>query len=240
MSGVYATKIPLENFVRSFTPSNWWYPVEPITEEIKSQLLEDAIQRVSVACTHRHNNYCMIEGWRKCSDVTLRSVKLYLLVHLIPFLIFKRGKDKYSKESLLKLLKGFLRSLGFIGGFAFIGEICLCYMPRKLNHFSPLWCKIASGITSSSVFIESSSRWSEFALTVFPRLLESFKMYFVKQKQWFDIPFGLNFMLAAAFAIIGHLYYSDSACIKRQIIPLFNLIFGEMKSPESEKKQKGV
>ena len=240
MSGVYATQIPLEKFVRLFTPSSWWYPIEPLTEEIKSQLLEDAIQRVSVACKYRHNHYCMIEGWRKGGDVALRSVKLYFLVHLIPFLIFKKGKDKYSKESLLKLLKGFLRSLGFIATFAFVGEVCLCYLPHNLYHFSPLWCKLVSGLTSSSVFIESRSRWSEFALTVFPRLLESYKMYFRKQKLWVDIPFGLNLMFAAAFAIIGHLYYSDSSCIKRQIIPLFNLILGEMKSFESEKSQKDV
>ena len=233
--GLYAVDIPLERIIRMITPSSWWYNLVPLTMDMKNILLENAKHKVHVDCIHRHNHYCLIEVWRKGIDVTQRSVKLYLLVHLIPFLLFKKGKDKYSKDNLKKLAIGFLRSLAFICTFASVGELFLCVFPRRLDHFSPNWCSFASGVTASSVFLETKSRWAEFAMTVFPRLIESIKLNLSKQKLWVDIPMGLNIMFAVAISILSELYYSDKQSIKRQILPLLNLIFGEYDQTKNSK-----
>lgn len=238
--GVYTNRVPLEDLLKLVTPKSIWFPVKPISAEDRAALMAKVVESgVHTCCSYRHANHCILEAWRKTGDVTQRSLKLYFLVHVIPYLIFKKNnKEKYSKKGLLKLSKGILRSLSFIAGFAFIGEIFLCYMPSNLSHFSGNWCAFASGMCAASVFFEQSSRWGEFAMTVFPRLLESFKPYLAKQQRWTDLPRGLNIMAAFAFATISHLYFTDRDCVKQQFRSFFSLIFGKAEF-QGEKSVKG-
>ena len=60
--------------------------------------------------------------------------KMYLLVHLIPFLIFKRKKlMKEPLQESKKLLKGYLRSLGFIFYCCTAAKYGWCLMQRTDN-----------------------------------------------------------------------------------------------------------
>lgn len=238
MSGVFKDKVPFEDFLKLITPASLWFKQRVLTAEQKMQLMSEAIHNVHTDCAYRHPHNHLIEIYRKGADVTVRSIKLYVLVHVLPYILFKRGKDKYSARSLLKLLKNICRSLMFIGGFAVIGEISLCYLPNLLKNFSPRWCFYASGLTSSSVFLEDPSRWAEFSLTVFPRLLESFKTYFGKQKLWIEIPYGLKLMSAFTFAVIAHLYNKDTDCIKKQIQFILGLILGQPILPGENKEER--
>jgi hypothetical protein len=238
MSGIFKDKVPFEDFLKLITPASLWFKQKMLSTDQKMQLLADAIHNVHTDCAYRHPHNHLIEVYRKGADVTLRSIKLYVLVHVLPYILFKRGKDKYSAKNLLKLLKNIFNSLVFIGGFAVIGEIFLCYLPNLLKNFSPRWCFYASGAASASVFFEDSSRWAEFSLTVFPRLLESWKTYFAKQKLWIDIPHGLKWMSAFTFAVIAHVYNTDKECVKRQIRFVLNLILGEPILPEERKEEK--
>ena|SRR3990167_3137885 len=237
MSGIFKDKVPFEDFLKLITPASLWFKQRILTAEQKMQLMTEAIQHVHTDCAYRHPHNHLIEIYRKGADVTVRSIKLYVLVHVLPYILFKRGKDKYSARSLFKLLKNILRSLMFIGGFAVIGEISLCYLPNLLKSFSPRWCFYASGVTSSSVFLEDPSRWAEFSLTVFPRLLESFKTYFGKQKLWIDVPHGLKLMSAFTFAVIAHVYNKDRDCIKKQIQFILGLVLGEPILPGPSKEE---
>ena len=227
MAGLFPNKVPFESLLRLLTPSSMWHPQRPLPAEEKMEMLAQAIERVSVQCDTRHPHSHLLEAWRKTADVTLRSVKMYALVHLVPFLVFKKRKDKYTVKNLKKLIKNILRSLLFIAGFACIGELCLCYMPSKLKHFSPNWCFFGSGLSASSVFFEDPSRWGEFAMTVFPRLLESFEKYYSKQHRWVSIPYGRAIMFAFAFGVIADTYNKDIDCIKKTIASAIGLVIGE-------------
>ena len=64
-------------------------------------------------------------------------------MHLAPFLIFKlkmilKGKRKAGDE-LKKLLRGYVKSLGFILTFGFIGKLMWCYVIKLCGTFN---CKI--------------------------------------------------------------------------------------------------
>ena len=227
MSGIFKDKVPFEDFLKLITPTSLWYPMKKLTDSEKAALLASAIHKVSVSTLCRHPNHPILEAWRKAGDVAVRSSKLYSLVHIIPFLLFKSKKETLSVQGWLKLLIGIVRSLSWIGGDAFIAILWLSFGASRLEHFGPKWGFISSGMAACAIFFEHKSRWSEFSMTVFPRLFESWRTYFTKQKLWVEVPYGLNMMLAFSFGFISTLYnQKDQECIKRLFRWLVKLILG--------------
>lgn len=77
-----------------------------------------------------HDNHCLVDSFSKGADTMTRTFKVYSLVHIIPFLLFKRKQLRQNPaKSLTKLLKGIVRSNLLIFGYLGMFRAVLC-----LNH----------------------------------------------------------------------------------------------------------
>lgn len=68
--------------------------------------------------------------------------KMYLIVHLLPLLIFKRKKliNKYwsyhfsPAQEIKKLIVGFVKSLLFAGGYSMLVRRTICFLTRYYSY----------------------------------------------------------------------------------------------------------
>ena len=153
-----------------------------------------------------------------------KMYKVYVLIHVIPHLLFK--KDKFSKEALLKLARNILQTLTFFTVYAFFGKVVWCYLKNIYGTFDPTIGTLLAGCCASSIFIERRSRWTEFALNVFPRYIESLKPLLSKRKLWIEIPFLANMIFSFSMGSIAYVFFKDPDSIKKTFQSLAGLIFG--------------
>ena len=134
--------------------------------------------------------------------------KTYLIIHLIPLLLFKR-KELRNKpiRTIYNFLKGYLRSMSFILWFVFFGTKGLCDMKKFNNpehtgilyrillffpNFSTALCfSLMSGFASTGVLFEAPNRRLELAQYMFPRILEG-HITFLRKRHYIPakIPLG--------------------------------------------------
>jgi hypothetical protein len=69
-----------------------------------------------------------VESFRKAENIGRKGFKVYALVHIVPFILFKRKKWKKNKvKETLKLIKGIARSMTFISLWGLIGKFVWCH-----------------------------------------------------------------------------------------------------------------
>lgn len=84
-----------------------------------------------ITCEHVHpDTSCFYETYYKCTRSIARGFKFYLVLHLVPFLLFKLKKikdPKKFKEEFVSLIRKYIGSLCFMG--ALVGGIktFLCF-----------------------------------------------------------------------------------------------------------------
>jgi hypothetical protein len=223
-----STHILLEGVLRKiFPPSYWANPIKIMSPQEKAIALDAILNGTHemTGCECVHPNSCLVQTTAKCISVIMRTSTLYTLIHLVPFLAFRRGKDKYSLKSLLKLVTGILKSIMFASHFSFVGKGCWCLLTKLKQPSS--WHGLLMGFVSSiAIFWESPSRWPEFAMNMLPRWFETIAPTLRKQKRWIEIPYGQNLLLAVTMAIIGWIYFEEPTAIKKQIKWLLDLVLG--------------
>ena len=97
-------------------------------------------------------------------------------------LIFKRKELKKDPLPILKkTLQAWLRSVLSMTAFSFIGRLFMCYIKRVFGEQTGSKIFWFNGICATALFIEKSNRWPEFAMNIFPRLIESWPVYLRKQ-----------------------------------------------------------
>ena len=220
--------MPFEGVLKKILPSSWFWNKTLPTNELKDMMIQDAASGKGIHldnCQHFHDHACELQMYSKGLRVMIRTSKIYALAHIIPFLLFKRGKDKWTLKSLKKLIIGIARSLIFIGIFGVFGRGYWCNA-LKWDICTPAWCRLFGAISASGILVESPSRWGEFAMTVVPRLLESYQIYLKKQGLWINVPLGRNMMFAFAMAATSSIFFTDSECIKRSVRWAVSLILG--------------
>ena len=71
-------------------------------------------------------------------------------------------------------------------------------------------------------------------MAMFPRVLESYKTYYSKQKLWINVPLGHNILLAFSFAAISYVYFTDSPSIKVYLRVLLTKVLGNFESDSTQ------
>ena len=86
----------------------------------------------SISCSdlHEHTS-CLREILRKYENVLKHNWSFYLVLHVLPFILFKlrKMKDKSTKERwsmLLRLVKGYCGSIMFMGSFVAVLKTVCC------------------------------------------------------------------------------------------------------------------
>lgn len=117
-------------------------------------------------CNVAHANSCFVSTIERTIVQYPTYMKAYGLVHLAPLLLFKRKQLLSMKEcpkTLLKALKGYLRSLLFITMYSLWGNYGMC----NLGHSNPSMGKytfmFVQALAGSALCIESASRRIEIA-----------------------------------------------------------------------------
>ena len=165
-------------------------------------------------CGHIHAADCLKNYLTQTIGLFKGSYKLFLILNIVPVLLVMKGQVKtHPKVALKKIAEGFLRSMAFVCVFAFVPRLAWCALVRggKL-HLGSYMSVLA--ISSLGIFFLPDARWSDLAMMFFPRLVESLTTFLGKRKLIPNLPYGLNFMFATAFAIIGHCFFEDPDSIK--------------------------
>lgn len=233
-----AKKAIEENILRLVTPKSWWFKNNPITAIERATFLESSFKRIHLPdCGHIHDHSCLVEITMKAMQTTRKSIILYCLAHIVPFLVFRKGKDKYSPKNLKKLFLGILRSLAFIATFAFLAKASYCLGPVYLDNWSPFWVKLGAGLGGSGILVENPSRWPEMTFSIFFRLFESWPVYFSKMHLWPEIPFGKNLLLGLSFAFLAGGYYKESETMRAITKTLMKIIIGKPTDKCNDEKE---
>ena len=216
----------LEPLLKAITPASMWYAQVPLTPEQMQQAIKDSVEHgVTLDCIHLHPNHCFVEKLQAGVQIFGNGYKVYVLVHVIPHLLFK--KDRFSKQALKKLSVNIGLSFLFLMTYAVVFEYFWCYIKRLNGSMTSTNTKFFAMICASSVLLDRPSRWGELSMNVFPRYLESLPIYFGKQHLWPRIPKGTNIMFALAMGCIASVHFTDQEAVKRHFRFLLKLILGE-------------
>ena len=224
-----------EEMLKLFTPSGWWFPKKPLTPGMHTAWLEQARSRVEYDCAYMHNNHCLVESSLGAVRWLMRAYKTYLLIHVAQHLLFK--KERFKGRSLLRLLRNILQTYLFFGFYAFVAKFFMCYGSRITPKFDMFWSLVMCSVGASTIFLERSSRWPEFAMNIYPKFLESISPFLSKQKLWVDIPFGHHLLLGLSLGIISHIYYKSPVNIKKLFLSVGHLIVGDRQGLVEDKEQ---
>lgn len=136
--------------LKKLLPSKYFFSKTPLSESARLAIIEQNSRDHTIwfDCSLSHNHICHIEVIRKIEEVLRNVWKVYAIVHVVPFLLFKRKElSKYIKSNdwksvlgqLWRLAKGFSKSMSFIGMYTFFAMCNWCYTK---NYFRGLSCKL--------------------------------------------------------------------------------------------------
>ncbi len=161
--------------------------------------------------------------------VILPSCAIYIPIHLIPILLFKRKLlMEHPKQVLLQFLKNCSLSVLFLSSYnlIFVGTLCI----------GTRWCKkdselvgYASGFLAAlASLFEKAERRKEFTIYCFPRVFELITNYYLKRdvisEKCIDTLVVLLFMLSSGAMM--YLYQNQPKFIKTTFLSLMRRVFG--------------
>jgi hypothetical protein len=136
--------------LKKFVPASWFFINEKMTQEQRQAIVAENLKNHTIwfPCSQNHNHVCHVEVIRKVEETFRNAWIVYAVVHVVPFLIFKRKQIKkcFAERDFKGLAKlffgvfqGFLRSMSFIGLYTFFAMWTWCY---GKNFFQGLTCKV--------------------------------------------------------------------------------------------------
>ncbi|TPX56552.1 hypothetical protein PhCBS80983_g04460 [Powellomyces hirtus] len=129
-----------------------------------------------VSCGVIHNKMgCLHNFVQKWRAGMRDSLKIYLLVHLLPVLLFNRKRLRSSRraKTITDIITGTLRSANFLATFVTFVWIPLCTVRNLTKRDGMLGPFLGSLLSGFSIFLERPSRRREMAVYVVPKALDS-------------------------------------------------------------------
>ena len=150
------------------------------------------------------------------------AVKFYIIVHMLPTIIYKQKEMiTKTKKIMTRCVKDIVRSALFISVYIASFQFFCCFS-RNIRQRTDKWNVIfASFLCSFSVLIEHSRRRTELALYLFPRFLESLFLYLQKKKLVKAIPNGEVLVFATAMGIIMYSMHFEVENINSNYLNIF-------------------
>lgn len=125
------------------------------------------------------------------------------------------------------LLKNIIRSALFMGCFVGSMRFTLCHVKNyrgKMDRWNVL---AASIVCSFSLLIEPTSRMSEIAMFVLPRVIESLWKLQVRAGRVKNLKYGSELVFAFSMAVLMYCYENQPQMIKPNYRSLLRQFFGE-------------
>lgn|SRR3990167_8876867 len=153
----------VERALKLLTPASWWFDrVAPTSEQMDAWFHQSQTQHPMVSCKHLHPNHCLIEDVLSTCRKFNIAWKVYALVHIVPHLLFK--KDKFSKQSLKKLLISILKTYAWFLSYLFVSRTLYCYVKDMFGGFKTVPGMIWVQLAGLSIFFEPPNRRAELGL----------------------------------------------------------------------------
>ncbi|CAD8118809.1 unnamed protein product [Paramecium sonneborni] len=195
----------------------------PVEEQLKY------IQGQPYKCEFFHPGYtCETQLLHMFPVLFYESSKVYLPVHLLPLLIYKRKAFVQNPiRTTARTLLSFLKSVLFVTFMVEIFRYNCCKQIRFRNivdSFTPIPGGFIGGLF---LYLESENRAQEIMLNVVPRYFETI-FNLLKRKGWLkNIPKGDVLVFAIILAIIHYYYQHDQNALKTTYRGVFSKFWGK-------------
>ena len=149
--------------------------------------------------------------------------KMYIPIHIVPFLLFKRKKlmKKYSQTlcsplpELFKLAKSYTKSVLFAASYTGLLSLFLCLFKNLAGDVNGVRViPPAAFFSGVALMFENSTRRQEIALFLVPKVLEAFHLLAKRRGFNAKVPIGEALIFGLAMAIIGYFYQFGAEHIK--------------------------
>ncbi|CAD8102546.1 unnamed protein product [Paramecium primaurelia] len=187
------------------------------------------IQGLPYKCEYFHPGFtCETQILHMFPILFSQNAKVYLPVHLLPFLIYKRKAFlKNPISTTIRSLFSYIKSVLFLTLMVQAMRYNWCKQVRFRNTVDPLIPISGGFIGAFSLLLESKSRAQEIMLSIVPRYFETI-LNLLKRKGWINnIPKGDVFVFAIILAIIHYYYQYDSKALKTTYRGMFGKFWGK-------------
>ncbi|CAD8203837.1 unnamed protein product [Paramecium octaurelia] len=186
------------------------------------------IQGLPYKCECFHPGYtCEAQILRMFPILFSQNAKVYLPVHLLPFLIYKRKAFfKNPISTTARSLFSYAKSVLFLSLMVQIMRYNWCKQVRFRNTVDP-FIPISGGLMGAfALLLESKTRAQEIMLSIVPRYFETI-LNLMKRKGWIkNIPKGDVLVFAIILAIIHYYYQHDPKALKTTYRGMFGKFWG--------------
>lgn len=157
-----------------------------------------------------YNSWVILVVRRFLRVLFTQSIPIYLPIHTIPLILFKRRllREK-PRETLLTLVKNIGNSCMFLSSFQTLFAAGICVSNILFKRDSPALLASSALIASSAVLFENASRRKEMTLYSVPRVYEILQCYCAESKWSKDIRQIVPILFSLSMGIIMYLYHRD-------------------------------
>ncbi|XP_070574226.1 uncharacterized protein [Ptychodera flava] len=183
---------------------------------------------------------CLGHGIRELVASWLPYSRVYMPIHVIPFLLFRRkALLKRPSEELMSLLIKVCRSATFLCVMCTTIKTLICMLRNHVDPRPPplpAYIPLIAGFIGAflGVQFEIPSRQSEMALYFSPSALNAVYLIGRDKKVIPTLPFGSVILFVSFMAVIMHSYERDEDSLSPMIHKAVKLLFGE---PEKSKQE---
>ncbi|CAD8115145.1 unnamed protein product [Paramecium sonneborni] len=195
----------------------------PVEEQLKY------IEGQPYKCEFFHPGYtCETQLLHMLPLLFAKNAKVYLPVHLLPFLIYKRKAFlKNPISTTARSLLSYLKSVLFLTLMVQSMRYNWCKQVRFRNTVDPSIPLIGGFIGAFSLLLESRTRAQEIMLSIVPRYCETI-FNLLKRKGWIkEIPKGDVLVFAIILAIIHYYYQHEQKALKTTYRGVFAKFWGK-------------
>lgn len=123
---------------KKIMPKSHFFPQQLADTQQVAELFETSTppsnpDQTNMPCSNFHANSCTVASFERVIHCFPVFWKSYLIIHLIPLLLFKRKQliqRKTRRKALVKFLKGYGRSLLFVSSYNFFAKRAFCLAPN--------------------------------------------------------------------------------------------------------------
>ncbi|CAD8124066.1 unnamed protein product [Paramecium sonneborni] len=155
------------------------------------------------------------------------NAKVYLPVHLIPFLLYKRKQlIKNPISTISRALVSYFKSICFLSFMVQILRYNWCKQKNLLKKVDPFVPSSGGFISSFALLLESNTRAMEICLSIVPRFCETVVNLLKSRGKMINIPHGDVIVFSFVIAIIHYYYQHDPKSLKSTYYKVFEKIWG--------------
>lgn len=147
-------------------------------------------------CKEFHDS-CSSLLFEKLFSMIKYSIKLYSILHLLPFIVTKSKQIKQNfKESILEVLKKLARSVAYLTTYILIYRSSFCLISKFFGKYTIILNILQSLLMSPAILFESNDRIRDNAFLTLPKSLAGLFITFNKTGYIPEIKFGMCFIFA--------------------------------------------